>query len=59
MRDICGTLHREHIVRDVAWEADMCFTKMDMGMKEPWVLHVADTGALQAAKAYRINGVPV
>jgi hypothetical protein len=32
---------------DLIWEADMCFSKPDIGMSLPWILHVADTGALQ------------
>jgi hypothetical protein len=35
----------------------MCFTKPDSGMSLPWVLHVADTGALQLARSYRISGI--
>lgn len=54
---IRGQASREDVVRDLVWEADMCFTKPDMGMSLPWVLHVADAGALQASRSYRISGV--
>lgn len=45
------------VIRDVVWGADMCFTKPDTGMRLPWVLYVADRGALQQARSYRITGV--
>jgi len=44
-------------VQDLVWEADMCFTKPDIGMSLPWVLHVADSGALQLSRSYKITGV--
>lgn len=59
MSDFAGRLRREAVLRDIVWEADMCFTKPDMGMKLPWVLYVANEGALQAAQSYEITGVPV
>jgi hypothetical protein len=55
--DIAGKADRGAVVRDLVWQADLCFTKPDMGMRLPWVLHVADTGALQLSKAYRISGI--
>jgi hypothetical protein len=55
--DICGRAIRAEVVRDLIWEADMCFTKPDMGMSLPWVLHVADAGALQLSRSYRVNGI--
>ena len=55
--DIAGQARREHVVQDVIWQADLCFTKPDMGMWLPWVLHVADSGALQLSKSYRISGI--
>jgi hypothetical protein len=55
--DLQGHADREHVVRDLVWEADMCFTKPDIGMSLPWILHVADQGALQLARSYRIAGV--
>jgi hypothetical protein len=55
--DIHGRADREDVVYDVVWEADMCFTKPDIGMSLPWVLHVADTGALQLARSYKISGI--
>jgi hypothetical protein len=59
MLDIHGALNKEDVLRDLIWEADMCFTKLDMGMSLPWILHVADTGALQQSKAYKITGITV
>lgn len=56
--DIHGRASREEVVRDLVWEADMCLTKPDLGMRLPWVLHVADTGALQTARSYFIAGIP-
>ena len=57
--DIAGRAERSEVVRDLVWEADMCFSKPDMGMRLPWILHVADTGALHKSRDYRINGIPV
>ncbi len=57
--DIYGESKREEVVRDLVWESDMCFTKLDTAMSLPWVLHVADTGALQQSKAYKITGITV
>lgn len=57
--DLVGRANRDAVLRDIVWEADMCFTKPDMGMKLPWVLYVANAGALQAARSYEITGVPV
>ena len=55
--DIHGASRLEGVVRDVVWSADMCFSKPDMGMSLPWALHVADAGALQLARSYRITGI--
>lgn len=55
--DIHGSACRDDVLRDLIWSADLCFTKLDMGMRLPWVLHVADAGALQAARSYQITGV--
>ena len=57
--NITGTADRRHVIQDVVWQADMCFTKPDMGMSLPWVLNVADKGALQLSKSYRICGITV
>lgn len=59
IKDIYGQASREEILQDLVWEADMCFTKVDIGMSLPWVLHVANTGALQQSKAYHITGITV
>lgn len=57
--DIAGQANRFEVVRDLVWEADMCFSKPDMGMRLPWILHVADEGALQVSRQYQITGIPV
>jgi len=59
IKDVRGTAERSEVIQDLVWEADMCFTKPDMGMSLPWTLNVADTGALQSARAYKINGITV
>ncbi len=59
IQDIAGVASREKVVRDLVWEADMCFTKLDMGQSLPWTLHIADSGALQLSRSYRISGIPV
>lgn len=55
--DIHGHPDRVEVIRDLVWQADMCFTKPDIGMRLPWVLHVADIGALQQSRSYRITGI--
>jgi hypothetical protein len=55
--DIIGKANRQEVARDLMWEADMCFTKPDIGMSLPWVLHVSDVGALQSARSYKITGI--
>ena len=56
---ILGPLNVDDVVRDIVWEADMGYTKADMGRSLPWVLHIADEGALQAAMHYQFTGVTV
>jgi hypothetical protein len=56
--NVYGRADRTEVVRDLVWEADMCFTKPDMGRRLPWILHVADIGALQTARKYQITGIP-
>jgi hypothetical protein len=55
--DINGRAERREVIRDLVWQADMCFTKPDTGMRLPWVLNVADTGALQQSRSYKITGI--
>jgi hypothetical protein len=55
--DIHGRSNRHEVVRDLVWQADLCFTKPDMGMHLPWVLNVADSGALQLSRSYQITGI--
>ena len=57
--DLIGTATMESVLEDTVWESDMGYTKPDMARGLPWVLHVADTGALQAARSYRITGITV
>jgi len=59
IQEIAGVSLRENVLRDLVWEADMCFTKLDMGQSLPWTLHIADTGALQLSRSYQISGIPV
>ena len=37
--NIAGDGSVDEAIRDVIWEADMCFTKPDMGQSMPWTLH--------------------
>jgi hypothetical protein len=55
--DIYGRAERESVLQDFIWQCDMCFTKPDVGMGLPWVLHVADAGALQLSRSYKITGI--
>jgi len=48
--DIHGRADRKEVIGDVFWGADMCFTKPDVGMRLPWVLHVADAGGALSAR---------
>lgn len=57
--NLYGRADRTEAIRDLVWEADLCFTKVDMSLRLPWVLHVADTGALQRSRSYRISGITV
>lgn len=54
---IHGSVGRKVVIRDLVWQADMGFTKPDMGLSLPWVLHVANRGALQVSKSYKVSGV--
>lgn len=55
--DIAGKAVLENVIQDFVWEADMGFTKPDMGRGLPWILHVADAGALQLSRSYSISGI--
>ena len=59
VHDIYGIANPRDVLRDLFWETDMCFSKIDMGTKLPWVLHVANEGALQLSKAYQITGITI
>jgi hypothetical protein len=37
---LSGDVKRDEVVREIVWEADMCFTKPDMGQSLPWILHI-------------------
>jgi len=55
--DIYGKSKREEVVQDLVWSADMCFTKIDISGSLPWVLKVADSGALQLSRSHHISGI--
>jgi hypothetical protein len=55
--DIHNHAHRNHVIQDLIWQSDLCFTKPDMGMSLPWVLNVADNGALHLSRSYKITGI--
>jgi len=55
--DIFGKSDRIKVATDLVWQSDLCFTKPDMGMSLPWVLNVADAGALQLSRSYQITGI--
>lgn len=57
MTPIAGRLVPLHVVRDLLWDADLCYTKLDHGYSLPFTLHVADKGALQLARAYGVSGL--
>ena len=59
MRPVVGNFDKVDVLRDLIWEADMCFTKLDTGMSLPFVLHVADKGALQMSRLYTYTGITV
>ncbi len=59
MQSVKGRFDRLDVLRDLIWEADMCFTKLDTGMSLPFVLHVADKGALQTSRLYNYTGITV
>lgn len=54
---ISGKAPAEEAYQDLVWSADLGFTKPDMGLRLPWVLYVADTGALQQSRSYEITGI--
>jgi len=56
--DIVGKSSLDEVVRDFLWGADMAFSKPDIGLSLPWVLHVANAGALQASRLYKVTGIP-
>jgi hypothetical protein len=58
MIDVAGTASFADALQDFVWQCDLGFTKPDMGFSLPWVLHVADTGALQVSRSYRVTGIP-
>ena len=59
MTPIAGTFSPHEIIRDLVWEADLCFTQPGIGMSLPYVLHVADQGALHLSKGYGTPGIPL
>lgn len=59
MTAIAGTFDPQEVARDLVWEADLCFTQPGVGMSLPYVLHVADKGALQLSRGYGTPGIPL
>ena len=59
VHNVHGTANPEDALRDLFWETDMCFSKIDTGTRLPWVLNVANEGALQLSKAYKITGITI
>lgn len=57
MVDIVGETVFQDALRDLVWQCDLGFTKPDMGFSLPWVLHVADAGALQLSRSYKVTGI--
>lgn len=57
MVDFVGHADFRNALQDFVWQCDLGFTKPDMGFSLPWVLHVADTGALQASRSYKVTGI--
>ncbi|MCD0174475.1 hypothetical protein IHN32_00700 [Deinococcus sp. 14RED07] len=57
MTPVSGPFNPEVVVRDLVWEADLGFTKLDQGYALPFTLHVADSGALQLSRTYDITGL--
>jgi hypothetical protein len=56
---IYGAYRYEDVLQDLIWEADLGLTKLDMGTSLPFVLRVADTGALQLANSYQVTGISI
>lgn len=57
MVDFVGQANFTDALQDLVWQCDLGFTKPEMGFSLPWVLHVADTGALQASRSYKVTGI--
>ena len=55
--NISGQYNIEKVTQDLVWGADMCFTKIDMSGSLPWVLKIADSGALQLSRSHHISGI--
>ena len=56
---ICGDVDIESVLSDYLWEADMGFTKLDIGHSLPWILRIADSGAQQLSRQYKLTGITV
>ena len=55
--NINGSVSLHSALRDLIWQADLGYSKPDMGNSLPWVLHLADEGALQMASSYKLTGI--
>lgn len=59
MTSVAGAFDPQVVARDLVWEADLGFTKLDQGYVLPFTLHVADSGALQLSRTYDVTGLTV
>ena len=57
LRVLCGEVDFSSALQDYLWEADLGFTKMDMGHALPWILRLADSGALNLSRSYKSDGI--
>ena len=56
--EVHGAARRDDVLRDLIWSADLCFTKVDMGLRLPgrpgmWPTQVPSS----RARSYKITGV--
>jgi len=57
VHSVHGDIDIDSVLADYVWEADMGFTKTDMAHSLPWILRIADSGAHQLARAYKLSGI--
>ena len=56
---IHGEIEIDSVLVDYIREADMGFTKFDVGHSLPWILRIADSGAQQLSREYKLSGITV